>query len=59
MRFEGHGAFLFAGFGGAAGFLEEVFLGAEFLLTGGGADALGGPVGQDLGGLGVVLEEGF
>jgi hypothetical protein len=59
VRFEGHGAFLLAGFGGAAGFLEEVLLGAEFLLAGGGAQALGGAVGQDLGGLGVVLEEGL
>ncbi len=59
VRFEGHGAFLFAGLGRAAGFLEEVLLGSEFLFAGCGLQAFGGAVGQDPGGLGVVLEEGL
>jgi hypothetical protein len=36
VGFEGHGAFVFAGFGGALGLGVEVFLGAERFFSFGG-----------------------
>ena len=50
---------MLAGFGGAAGLLVEVFLGAEGFFALGGDDGGGGAVAEDAPGVAIIVEIGF
>jgi len=59
VGFEGHGAFVFARFGGFFSLLVKMFLGAEAFAASGFHDAGEAAVRQDARGLDLVVEVGF